>query len=219
MTNKEQDIRITKPRFGYVYVTVGNKGLGSTLITHAMGEKMRKYLEDRGQNMLGERTKAKEKRNIKQEYLDSMYYMPGSGPESKKPQYGLVASGFKKAMVRASKPIGGIAMIDVNSNVFVFDEADGLIPIKCKAPRMREDIVRIGKGKGATPELRYRGEFLEWSAKLRVRYNADFFAAKEILNLISHAGLSVGWGEMRPEKGYDHGLYDIQGTPKLQDPA
>jgi len=211
-------LRISKPRYGFIDVTVGNKGMDSTLIVHALGEKMKHYLEERGKNNIGSRKTAKEERNPEQEFKDSMYYMPGSSPKSKNPKYGLVAAGFKKAMVRAAKPIDGIAMTDVQQNIFVYDEADGLVPIKCSKPRMREDIVSIGKGTGKTPDLRYRGEYKDWSAKLRIRYNADFFTSEEVLNLLSHAGLSVGWGEMRPEKGYDHGIYDIQGDAKVQEP-
>jgi hypothetical protein len=212
-------LKIQPPRIGFVEVTVGNKGMGSTLITHAMGEKVRHYLDQRGKNMLGDRKAAKEVRDPKREFLESMYYMPGSKPGGKKPKYGLVASGFKKAMVRAAKPISGIAMTDVNQTIFVHDEADGLVPITTrKAPRMREDIVQIGKGQGKTPDLRYRGEFEEWSAKLRIQFDADFFTGEEILNLLSRAGTTVGWGEMRPEKGYGHGMYQIIGTPKINEP-
>ena len=171
-------VRIAPPRMGYVDVTVGNKGLGSSLIVHAIGQKTENYLRERGQNNIGKRKGAKEKRDPQQEFIDSMYYMPGGGPTAKKPVYAILASGFKKGMMRAAKPIDGIAMTDVLSNIYVCDEEEGKVTMSCKKPTMREDIVRIGNGANKTPDLRYRGEFKEWSAKLKIRYNADFFSGE-----------------------------------------
>ena len=119
--------------------------------------------------------------------------------------------------MRAAKPIDGIAMTDVLQNIYICEEDRGMVKLTGK-PNMHESIVRIGKGTQKTPEIRYRAEFKSWSTNLKIRYNADFFSADEVINLLAQAGLLVGWGEMRPEKGYSNGMYAIQGKPKVVEP-
>jgi len=213
-----QQLKITPPRYGFIKVQVGNKGLGSSLIVHRVDEKTWKYLEARGQNAAKSKTDSRAKRDAEKEFRDSMYYMPESKATDKNPKYGIPAAGFKKAMVRAAKPIEGLTMIDTQQSIFVYDDDEGLVKLTCKDPRMRTDVVNIGNGAKKNPDLRYRGEFLEWSCKLNIRYDADFFTAEEVLNLLARAGFAVGWGEMRPEKGYSHGQYEIQGTPTVTEP-
>lgn len=210
---KETVVRIPPPNHGYIQVKVGNKapdGHLPSLIVHRLDEKTKTQLEERDQNKKGSRTKMRPARNPKAEFEGALYRMPG-----KKRVYGLPASGFKKAMVRASKDIEGLHMTDMNRHVFVLEDGGGFVQLKGSAPVMREDIVRIGKGQSKVPQVRYRPEFKEWSATLRIRYDADIYAPEEILNLLARAGSSVGWGELRPEKGYDHGMWIIQGKAKV----
>jgi hypothetical protein len=73
-------------------------------------------------------------------------------------------------------------------------------------PAMREDMVRVGMG---TADLRYRGEFADWHAKLLVRYNANVLSESQILNIINVAGFAVGVGEWRPEKDGMNGMFHV----------
>lgn len=200
-------MRITAPNYQYVRFTISNEGCES-LIVNRFSEKSKQELIDRDQNKKGGRNKERPPRDPQAEYKASAYCLPGPRTGEKGVRYGLKAIGFKKALVRAGKPIDGITMVDLTQNVFVAADEAGLIEIKGK-PQMREDMVRIGKAPNKSPQVRYRAEFLKWSAKIAIRFNADMFDAEEIINLFARAGMGVGWGELRMEKGYGNGGWTV----------
>jgi hypothetical protein len=78
---------------------------------------------------------------------------------------------------------------------------------------MREDAVKVGMG---TADLRYRGEFWPWHARVLVRYNARVLSAEQILNLINHAGFGVGVGEWRPERDGLNGVFHVASEADLK---
>ena len=53
----------------------------------------------------------------------------------------------------------------------------------------------------------------EWSASLRIRYDAGMLTADDVVNLIARVGLQVGVGEGRPDSkqsaGLGFGLFEI----------
>ena len=73
-------------------------------------------------------------------------------------------------------------------------------------PQIREDMVRVGMG---VADIRYRGEFPEWSVVLTIRYNPRAMSAEQIINLLNFGGFSNGVGEWRPEKDGDHGTFHV----------
>ena len=85
-----------------------------------------------------------------------------------------------------------------------FTQATDLIEV-VGDPRMRMDMVRIGMQK--TPDVRFRPEFVEWSATLRIEYNTDVLTEEIIGNLLYRAGLTVGIGEGRADLGW--GRFEI----------
>ena len=75
-------------------------------------------------------------------------------------------------------------------------------------PVMREDMVRVGMG---TPDIRYRGEFQNWSINLTIQYNKNGqYSASDILNIIQAGGYACGIGEWRVEKDGMNGSYHIE---------
>lgn len=85
-----------------------------------------------------------------------------------------------------------------------------LVEIKGSSPVMREDMVRL-QGIGSPADIRYRGEFPEWSAELTIRYNKNGqFSFEQIVNCINLGGLSCGVGEWRPEKSGQYGQYHVE---------
>ncbi len=189
-------------------LTINIKGI-TPLIVHKLSEKSRKEMRDK------EQQKAKgprDKRNPKQEYLDSFYMMPKSpAPETKGAKYGIPASGFKRACenVCSGKFVTGLSGSFVRRAFFILDDGDGLVEIKGTKPHMRTDIVRIGKFPSSTPQERYRPEFTEWGCTLRIRYNATAISAEQIVNIFMFAGLHEGWGEMRAGKGGSNGQWEV----------
>lgn len=73
------------------------------------------------------------------------------------------------------------------------------------APTMREDMVRVGMG---TADIRYRAEYRDWSAQLRVEYLPNMIDLESIVALID-AGGANGVGEWRPEKDGVFGTYQV----------
>ncbi|KKL87021.1 hypothetical protein LCGC14_1938870, partial [marine sediment metagenome] len=129
--------------------------------------------------------------------LDSLYPMPG-----KKNKYGFPAIAFKKAAVDACSHVDGLTKVLARGGFHVVGE---MVEIKGK-PRMREDMVRIAMG---TADIRYRGEFPEWSCTLSIRHNPNVLSAEQIINLFNVAGFAVGIGEGRPQKDQSWGMFHV----------
>jgi hypothetical protein len=206
-TASKQDVGIELPPLAIQLMEVTVLG-DSPLIVHAWSEKAKK-------EMLGKQMKtakqAKEAKDPKADFESSLYRL-GDG-------YGFPSIGFKAAAVTACTSVAGITKvaarqafhilgedIDVNGAFEGTKARVNLVRIHGGAPSMREDMVRVGMG---TADLRYRGEFADWHAKLLVRYNANVLSESQILNIINVAGFAVGVGEWRPEKDGMSGMFHV----------
>ena len=165
----------------------------SPLIMHQWGEKAKAQIRDKQ----AQKAKAEKrpKRDPKAEYEASMY----RGTDG---EYAFPAVAFKAAAVSACR-FNDIKMTIARGAFHVIGE---MVPIKGK-PNMREDMVRVGMG---AADLRYRGEFKEWSAALVVRYNTAALSAAQLVNLFNIAGFGVGVGEWRPERDGSHGMFHVE---------
>lgn len=86
--------------------------------------------------------------------------------------------------------------------------AEQLVEIHSNTPLMREDMVRVGMG---SADIRYRGEFQNWSCNLKIKYNTNgAYRLDQILNMINAGGTVCGIGEWRPERDGQYGLYHIE---------
>jgi hypothetical protein len=79
------------------------------------------------------------------------------------------------------------------------DEA-GLCKLKFKSIERDVRPVNIGSGQKTVPQMRHRPMFHGWTVDLKIRYNVKVITAEQIVNLLMHAGLYIGWGELRAEK-------------------
>jgi len=178
--------------------TVEIKVVGdSPLIMHKWSEKAKKEMLDK---QMKKAKQGKEAKNPHQDYLDSLYTLPDGG-------YCFPAVAFKSAAVSACRNVD-MKMTIARGAFHVIGE---MVKIEGE-PRMREDMVRVGMG---TADLRYRGEFPEWSAVLTVRYNANMISVEQIANLFNVAGFAVGVGEWRPEKTGSYGMFHVADTVRL----
>jgi hypothetical protein len=75
-------------------------------------------------------------------------------------------------------------------------------------PRVREDLVRVGMG---TADLRYRAEYRQWGAVLRVEFMPNVIDLDSVVALID-AGGANGVGEWRPERSGSFGTYRVAGA-------
>ena len=97
--------------------------------------------------------------------------------------------------------------VSLRGAFFIDGDENGMIEIHSDAPKMREDMVKVGMG---TADIRYRGEFDNWSADLTVSFNVNGnYSLENIVNIINAGGYICGVGEWRPEKDGQYGMFHI----------
>lgn len=179
---KTLEISIPVPDMQVLNVTV--TGI-SPLICHKWSTKAQRQIEDKK----GKKAKvAREMCDPEAEFRESLYEIDGRG------KYGFPASAFKQAMVDACSFCQGISMKIAKGAFFVMGD---LLEIKGSKPKMVTHMVKVPPRKGSA-DIRYRGQFDEWSITMMIRYNANVVSAEQVLNLLVLAGVSIGIGEMRP---------------------
>lgn len=187
----------------------------SPLIVHAWSEKSKREMLDK---QLKVAKGAKEAKDPVADFNASLYRLGDD--------YGFPSVGFKSAAVTAGTSVAGLTKIAarqafhiIGQDVDVEGVFEGtsarhnLVKIEGGDPAMREDMVRVGMG---TADIRYRGEFRDWWAKLLVRYNANVLSESQILNLLNVAGFAVGVGEWRPEKDGQYGMFHVATESELK---
>lgn len=110
-------------------------------------------------------------------------------------QDGFPATAFKAAIVDAARFFDGVTMTDLRRMVTVVGEGpDQLVRIESDEPIMREDTPRNANG---VADLRYRPQYTEWSATIKVRTIEGQFDINSLFALVDAAG-NGGVGEWRP---------------------
>lgn len=180
--------------------------IGTTpLLVHRFSEKAKQQMLD---NMQG-RKSPKAVKDPAAEY-DAAFYRLKDG------RFGFPALAFKSATVGGARFYHGLTMTGLKQTLFFRGEpgADGqqMVPVDGE-PKMREDVVRVGRG---GTDLRYRPEFTEWSCWLEVIYVTSLLTRASVLSLIDAGGMGVGVGEWRPEKDGDFGTYRIDPTKDVE---
>ena len=184
---------ITIPALKIDVAILSLKGLTS-LICHAWDPEVIRYLLN---TYTDQPHTKKPKRDPKREYEVSLYRRPDG-------KWGFPGMAFRKAAIRACKHVDGLNMTDARGMFNVMEE---LIEIK-GTPTPRQDICGIGKG--GSPDVRTRAEFMEWEALVPVHFNSSVINLPQLANLFNIAGFSCGVGEWRPEKIGNHGMYCIK---------
>lgn len=172
------------------------------LIVHRWSEKAREMMLSAQQ---GKKT-PKQAKDPKADYESSMYRLTDGG-------HGFPVMAFKAATVKGGARVFGksVKMTELRQ-VFTFI-ADGLgvdgtqLARINGEPTMREDMVRVGMG---TADIRFRAEYRDWSALLRVEYVPSVIDMESVVALVD-AGGTNGVGEWRPEKSGSYGTYEVIG--------
>lgn len=158
------------------------------LIVHAFGEKARKEMGDK-QGTTEITVKRKKAPKDPVALYEAARYRLSDGRD------GFPAAGFKSAIVNSARFFAQAKMVDLKIAILVLADEKGLVAID-GTPAMREDTVRIG-AMTKTTDLRYRPEFVDWGAMLRIQYLPQIVTARGVVNLVNAAGLG-GIGEWRP---------------------
>lgn len=182
----------------------------SSLITHQFSEKARKEMEDKQGGKANTGRKAK---NPEEEFRASLYVVPGKENDPDEPgKFYFPAIAFKSAAIGGCRTVDGLTMAGTKGLFFV--DADPIL--RFREMRMRQDTVRLESG---VADLRYRGEFLDWSCDLNVSFNSRAITLAQIVNLFNVGGFSIGVGEWRPtpKKGQsgNHGRFTVTAVEEL----
>lgn len=192
---------ITLERIKREIVEIPIKGT-APLIVHRWSEKAKEMMLNSQQ---GKKT-PKQAKDPHADYLSSMYLMEDD-------THGFPVMGFKSATVKGGARVFGkaVKMTELRQ-VFTFIPdgvcTDGTQLTRISGePVMREDMVRVGMG---TADIRYRAEYRDWTALLRVEYVPSVIDIQSVVALVD-AGGTNGVGEWRPEKSGSYGTYEVVG--------
>lgn len=198
------------------------------MIQHRWNDKAKRMMLEA--QMGNKKGNTKEPKNPVADFINSMYWIEGKpdieglSPEEceaafaeaiQGARFGFKAESFKQAAISAAYRMGWSKDKASLRGVFfiapdvITDDGEQLVEIKSDIPRMREDMVRIGMG---TADIRYRGEFRNWSATLRISFNENGnYDKPSIVNFINAGGYVCGVGEWRPEKDGQFGMFRVEG--------
>lgn len=205
-TKKEQAELIKLPELDIRFMSV--QVIGDTpLIVHKWSEKAKREMLDK---QMKKASTGKEVKDPWKDYCNSLYWLDGM-PETPTQEdldnarFGFPAVAFKACAIDAAYQQGAISKKTTPRGAFHL--MDELVEIVGK-PRMREDMVQIG-GMSKVADIRYRGEFPDWSATLNIRYNARAITPEQIMNMLNIGGFANGVGEWRPERDGNYGTFHI----------
>ncbi len=187
------------------------------LIMHAWSEKAKKQMLDA--QMGKAKGKQKDKKNPVEDFINSMYWLTEKPTEYTEEafeeafrngaKFGFPVTALKQAAISASFRMGWSKDKMSLRGAFFIDGGYGeFMEIKSDKPVMREDMVKVGMG---TADLRYRGEFQNWSAAFNLRYDANGqYSLDSIINMINAGGTVCGIGEWRVERDGQNGMFHVQ---------
>ena len=214
-TTKKDEIIEIKP---LDIKTVNLRIVGDTpLIMHAWSEKAKRMMLEA--QMGKAKGKKKEYKNPVEDFINSMYWLDGKPTEYTEEafdaaiaggaRFGFPVTAFKQAAISAAFRMGWSKnKVSLQGEFFFEADENGMIEIQSDTPVMREDMVKVGMG---TADLRYRGEFRNWSAEIVMRYNANgSYPLENIINMINAGGYVCGVGEWRPEKSGQNGMFHVE---------
>lgn len=176
--------------------------IGTTpLYFNAMSAKAKRTLLIGG----GKKTAA-EKKELKhdpeQEFRDSVYRQP-SGPTL----LGFPAPGVKGAMATAALETPGVTKTSVQRLIFLPQQR---INIWGK-PFLKMDVVRSAD-MNKTPDVRTRAFLPRWCAEVDIAFVTPTLSVHSVVSLLANAGVIVGIGDFRQEKGRgSYGTFAVAG--------
>ena len=186
------------------------------LIMHAWSEKAKRMMLEAQMGLA--KGKKKEPKNPVEDFIRSMYWLTDMPEEmteeafseaiSNGARFGFPVTAFKQAAISAAYRMGWAKdKVSLRGAFFIDGDENGMIEIHSDAPKMREDMVKVGMG---TADIRYRGEFANWYADMTISYNTNGnYSLENIMNIINAGGYICGVGEWRPEKDGQYGQFHV----------
>lgn len=190
MTKKVEnspEITVQQLRRGSVKLRI----IGTTpLFQNRMANKAKQQLLVGGQKKTAA-DKAKIKHNPLQEFRDSAEILQ-SGPTA----LGLRVVAIKAAMATAAIETPGLTKASAQRLLFMPGELTPLYGI----PQLRMDVVRSADI-NRTPDIRTRAYLPLWGAEVDIQFIIPQLSAASVVTLLANAGVLIGVGDFRQEKG------------------
>ena len=128
---------------------------------------------------------------------------------------GIHAAAFRNAAISACRACG-FKMTHAKLAFMVlqdgFDRVDGAPLVRLTSGEAEPWVAPTRNATGVV-DLRCRPLYRDWTATLRIRYDAGMLTSDDVVNLIARVGLQVGIGEGRPDSkmsaGLGFGLFEI----------
>ena len=165
----------------------------SPFVCNAMSAKVRQGLLSPGPKKGASEKGASLKHNPLEEYQRSAYRSVGDAAETR---IQFPAAGFKRAMANAALEIPGTNKTQIGRLCW----AEGMYVPIYGIPQMWMAVTRSADMK-RTPDIRSRAIIPEWAASVTVRYVMPNLREQPVVNLMASAGVFIGVGDGRPEKG------------------
>ena len=189
------------------------------LIMHAWSEKAKREMLEK--QMKVTKTKSRDAKNPVEDFIRSMYWISPMPEEmtmeafeeaiANGARFGFPITAFKQAAISAAYRMGWAKdKMSMRGAFFIDGDENQMLEIKSDAPIMREDMVKVGMG---TADIRYRGEFRNWSADINISFNENGqYSLEQIINIINAGGYVCGVGEWRPERDGQYGMFHVTAT-------
>lgn len=123
------------------------------------------------------------------------------------------ATAFKGAMRTAALDLPGAKKSQIGRLTYIPGEHIGIYGV----PKVYSTIVRSAD-MNRTPDVRTRCIVPQWAALLSITFVKPIMREQAIANLLAAAGITVGVGDFRPEKGAgNYGQFEVVGAddPRL----
>lgn len=188
---EKTEIKITPPNFQVLECTI--EGDAPLVSNNFPDEAIRQIKEKQAAGGQGGTRVARAKKDFEAGFIGSQHIAEDGW-------VGMPAIAFRSMLVRACSNYG-VEMTRAKQCIFVladgFERDRGVPLVRIYGePERLDSYVRNATG---VADIRARARFAPgWTACLRVRYDADFFSAEMVANLIARAGISVGLGAGRP---------------------
>lgn len=180
------------------------------LVIHRFSKKIKEQMKQK----MEEGKSASSKKNRESKKTDDLF--SESRYISKEGWDGFHAGAVRNGLISACRLVG-YKMTLAKMSLFVI--ADGVDAAEPQIPLVRiygkaikqEDMARVETGQ---PYVTVRAAYHQWSAKLKIRWDADQFSLADVTNLLARVGMQVGIGEGRPDSknscGMGWGTFEIQ---------
>ncbi len=174
----------------------------SPLILNRMSQKAkRELLMPKGRKSAVEKATSL-KHNPIDEYRASAYTLKADGA----PTYlAILSTSFKGAMATAALDLPGTKKAQIGRLTYVNGDYVGIYGV----PQLFMSVTRSAD-MNKTPDVRTRAIVPQWACRLSVTYIQPLMRPQAVGNLLAAAGMSVGVGDWRPEKGKgNYGQFEI----------